>query len=210
MIAEFLAPVDAGEPHYVSWQVLARRADIHMARGDTAASLADADRALELVAATPDPQARYFTNALCAHVFAGASRQGQATELIRAVRDDLLRDVGLSFASIALPGLASAALRLGLLSELASALEQHVPNPWIEVVRHYAAGDFVAAADVLGAIGSKPEEAEARLHAAEQLAGAGRAEEAGEQLRQAVAFYRSVGATRYLAMSGSLLETAKG
>ena len=61
MTAEFLAPVEAGEPHYVSWQVLARRATIHLARGDTAAALADADRALELVATIPDPQARYFT-----------------------------------------------------------------------------------------------------------------------------------------------------
>ena len=204
MIAEFLAPVDAGEPHYISWQVLARRADIHMARGDTTASLADADRALELVAATPDPQARYFVNGLCAHVFAGASRHGQATELIGAVIDDLLCDVGLSFASIALPGLASAALRLGLLPELTSALERHVPNPWIDVVRHYAAGDFIAAADTLGEIGSKPEEAEARLHAAERLAVAGRDDEAGEQLRQAIAFFRSVGAARYVEECESL------
>jgi class 3 adenylate cyclase len=209
MIAEFLAPVDAGEPHYVSWQVLARRADILMARGDVAASLADADRALELVAATPDPQARYFVNALCAHVFAGVSLDDRAAELIRAIRDDLLRDVGLSFAAIALPGLASAALRLGLLPELASSLEQHVSNPWIEVVRLYAAGDFVAGADLLGEIGSKPEEAEARLHAAEQLAAAGRAGEANAQRAQATAFFRSVGATRYLESAEAVQESGK-
>jgi hypothetical protein len=209
MIAEFLGPVDAGEPHYVSWQVLARRADIHMARGDTAASLADADRALELVAAAPDPQARHFTNAVCAHVFAGASRHDQAAELIRAVRDDLLRGVGPAFASIALPGLASAALRLGLLSDLAAALEQHVPNPWIEVVQHYAAGEFAAAAEILASIGSKPEEAEARLHAAEQLAAEGREEEAGAQLRQAVSFYRSVGARRYLESAEAVQKHGK-
>jgi tetratricopeptide (TPR) repeat protein len=208
MVAEFLAPVDAGEPHYVSWQVLARRAGIHIAQGDTAAALADADRALELVATITDPQARYFTNALCAHVFAD-SRRDQAVQLIRAILDDLLRGVRLSFASIALPALASAALPLGLLPELDSALEQHVPTPWIEVVRHYAAGNFAAAADMLGEIGSRPEEADARLHAARHLTAAGLEDEAGEQLRQAIAFFRSVGATRYLDESESLLTGAK-
>jgi hypothetical protein len=35
----------------------------------------------------------------------------------------------MSFAAIALPALASTALRLGLLSDLAEALEEHVPTP---------------------------------------------------------------------------------
>jgi hypothetical protein len=204
MCAEFLAVVDAGEPHYVSWQVLARRAGIHMARNDATSATADAGRALELITDITDPQARYFTNALCAHVYAGLSRGADATRLTREVLDDLLRGVGMSFASVALPDLASTALRLGMLTELDSALEDHVPNPWIEAVHQYAAGDFVAAADLLAEIGSKPEEAEARLHAAEQLAAAGRDEEAGEQVRQAIAFFRSVGATHYLDESESL------
>jgi class 3 adenylate cyclase len=207
MVAEFLAPVDAGEPHYVTWQVLARRAGVYAARGNTAAALADADRALELVATITDPQARYFTNALCASVFA-TSRRDQAAELTREIVDDLVRGVRLSFASIALPGLASAALQLELLPQLAEALEHHVPNPWTEVVQLYAAGDFVLAAAKLGEIGSRPEEAEARLDAARQLTAAGRADEAGEQLRQAVAFFRSVGATRFLDESESLLAAA--
>jgi hypothetical protein len=187
--------------------VLARRAEIRLARGAEAEALADADRALELVVAIPDPQARYFTNALCAHVFL-ASRREQAVQLTREIIDDLLRGIGPAFAAIALPALASTALRLELLPELAAALELHVPTPWIDVVRHYAAGDFVAAADMLGTIGSQPEEAEARLHAARQLAAADRDDEATEQLRQAVAFYRSVGAKRYLDESESLLTSA--
>jgi class 3 adenylate cyclase len=207
MVDEFLGKVDAGEPHYASWQVLARRAEIRLARGAEAEALADADRALELVVAIPDPQARYFTNALCAHVFL-ASRREQAVQLTREIIDDLLRGIGPAFAAIALPALASTALRLELLPELAAALELHVPTPWIDVVRHYAAGDFVAAADMLGTIGSQPEEAEARLHAARQLAAADRDDEATEQLRQAVAFYRSVGAKRYLDESESLLTSA--
>jgi tetratricopeptide (TPR) repeat protein len=197
MTDAFLAKVDAGEPHYATWQVLARRAEMRIARGAEAEALADADRALRLVAAIPDPQAQYFTKALCARVFVD-SKYEQAIELTREIIADLLGDRGLNFASIALPALASTALRLGLLSELAGALDGHVPTPWIEVVRLYAAGELVAAANLLGTIGSKPEEADARFHAARQLAAAGRDDEAAEQLRQAAAFFRSVGATRYL------------
>ncbi|HJQ50725.1 MAG TPA: AAA family ATPase [Gaiellaceae bacterium] len=208
MADEFLAAVDADEPHYISWQVLARRAEIHLARAAEARALADADRALELVAAISDPQARYFTNALCARVFAAARRE-RAAQLAREVVDDLHRGIGPVFASIALPALASTALQLGLLAELTSALDQHVPNPWIEVVHRYAAGDFIAAADMLATMGSRPDEAEARVHAARQLAADGRDDEAGEQLRQAAAFYRSVGATRYLDEIEPLLTASR-
>jgi class 3 adenylate cyclase len=204
MTDEFLASVDAGEPNYISWQVLARRAEIRLARGDEAGAVADAERALELVSAIPDPQARYFTNALCAHVFTLSSRRERAAELVRAIRDDLRRGIGLSFAVIALPSLASAALRLGLLAELAGALEAHPRTPWAEVVERYAAGDYIGAAHLLASIGSKPEEAEARLHAAELLAEDGRSAEAGEQLQQALAFFRAVGAAHYLREHESL------
>jgi class 3 adenylate cyclase len=208
MADEFLAPVDAGEPHYVSWQVLARRAEIRSARGATAAAIEDAEHALDLVAAITDPQARYFTNALCAHVLAASSRREQAARLVQKFRDDLARGVGLSFAAIALPTVASAALGLGLLPDLADALQQHVATRWTDVVRLYAAGDLAAAAELLGQIGSKPEQAEARLHAAEQLVGEGRRAEADEQLEPALAFYRSVGAMRYLRACESLLAAA--
>jgi thioredoxin-like negative regulator of GroEL len=46
--------------------------------------------------------------------------------------------------------------------------------------------------------------ASARVHAAQQLAAAGRDDDAAEQLQQAVAFYRSVGARRYLEQCESL------
>jgi class 3 adenylate cyclase/tetratricopeptide (TPR) repeat protein len=198
MVDEFLEPVDAGEPHYTTWQVLARRAVIYAARDKTAEAVADAERALELLSAISDPQARYFTNALCAHVFTISGREERAAALMREIQDSLLRGAGLSFAAIALPNLASAALRLELLPELDAALEQHVPTPWSEVFHRYAVGDFAGAADMLGSIGSRPEEAEARIHAARQLSADGQGAEAGEQLRRAAAFYRSVGATRYL------------
>ena len=62
----------------------------------------------------------------------------------------------------------------------------------------YVAGDYLGTADVLAEAGTKVDEAEARLRAAEQLAAAGKRAEADEQRGLAAAFYRAVGATRYL------------
>ncbi len=73
-------------------------------------------------------------------------------------------------------------------------------------VGRYAAADFVGAAGVLGGIGSKPEEAEARLHAAGQLLAAGRRSDGEAQLQDASAFYRSVGAKGYLGACEALLS----
>jgi thioredoxin-like negative regulator of GroEL len=68
-----------------------------------------------------------------------------------------------------------------------------------------AAGDPVAAADRYAQIGSEPDEAYARLFAAQGLLLAGRRTEAGEQLRLALIFYRSVGASEYVRRGQRLL-----
>jgi thioredoxin-like negative regulator of GroEL len=140
----------------------------------------------------------YFVLPACAHVFSFASGRGRAVPLAREFLEALSRGVRMQFAVINLPTFASAALRLDLAQELLDALADHPQTPWTEAVRAYAGGDFVAAAEILHRIPSKPEEAEARLRAAEQLAGAGRRAEADEQLQQALEFYRSVGATHYM------------
>ena len=61
------------------------------------------------------------------------------------------------------------------------------------------------AAELYAQIGSQLDEADARLRAAERLAAAGRRGEADAQLEQALAFYRSVGATRYVGEGEALL-----
>jgi hypothetical protein len=66
-------------------------------------------------------------------------------------------------------------------------------------------GDFRRAADDCQEMGSKPDEAYARLRAAEALLADGLPDEAEEQLERAVSFYRSVGATRYLQLAEALV-----
>jgi hypothetical protein len=68
--------------------------------------------------------------------------------------------------------------------------------------------DFVAGVNVLQQIGDVELEALARLRAAEQLVAAGRVAEAHEQLRPALAFWRGVGAKRYVRLAELLLGDA--
>jgi hypothetical protein len=61
---------------------------------------------------------------------------------------------------------------------------------------------------VFAEMGVPRDEADARLRAAEKLVGEGRRTEADEQLQSALAFYRSVGATRYVREAEALLTSA--
>jgi len=79
---------------------------------------------------------------------------------------------------------------------------------WVDAARAYVEGDLVRTADLLDEIGDLPLEAYVRLRAAERFAAEGRQEEAERQLERALAFYRSVGATRYLHQGEVLLAAA--
>jgi len=71
---------------------------------------------------------------------------------------------------------------------------------WRDAGRAVALEDFGRAAELFAHIGSLPDEAHARL----------RAGQAGdrEQLQRALAFYRSVGATRYVREGEALLAAS--
>jgi thioredoxin-like negative regulator of GroEL len=97
---------------------------------------------------------------------------------------------------------------LGRGDDLLSATEAAPRTRWIEAARLYASGEFAGAAELYGQIGSAVDEADARLRAAEQLAEAGRREEAEAQLERALTFYRSVGATRYVREGEDLLAAS--
>src|SRR5207244_8514168 len=81
-------------------------------------------------------------------------------------------------------------------------------TPYVRAARAIAAGDFRSAAEIFGEIGELSFEAFYRLRAAEQLVAQGRRAEADEQLRPALAFYRGVGATRYVREGEALLAAS--
>jgi len=76
------------------------------------------------------------------------------------------------------------------------------------VTRALADREFVAAAEALDSMGAARSAALARLLAAEQLASTGRRQEAGDQLRPALGFFRSVGATRFSRQTEALLAAS--
>jgi hypothetical protein len=66
------------------------------------------------------------------------------------------------------------------------------PTRWLKAGAAMAAGRLEEAADRYAEIGSPPDEAFARLRAAERLLAASRRSEANQQLERAMAFYREV------------------
>ena len=204
----FIAEIEAGSPHYSSFQVYSVRAQMRSAKGDSAGAIRDAERALTAGRVLDEPQALLFVLAGCTHVFVLESESDRAVALARELLDALSRDVRLQFAVVNLPAFVSALVTLDLVPELVGVLSEQLETPWTEVMRAYAHADFAAAAEILHRTGSRPEEAEARLRAAEQLVAAGRLTEADDQLQQALAFYRSVNATRFVRECEALLTAS--
>jgi tetratricopeptide (TPR) repeat protein len=202
---DYLAAVEAGSPNVVSWQVSLVRAELRLARGDAAGAIADADQALVTGRETTEVQAISFVVAGCAHVFKTAGEEQRASALAQELLESLQRGESMQFGVVNLPLFACAAVQLGLGSELGEALSEHVQTRWTRAVQAYVAGDFVQAADILARAGARTDEAEARVRAAEALIGEGRLEEADEQLERALAFYRRVGAIRYIREGEALL-----
>jgi class 3 adenylate cyclase/tetratricopeptide (TPR) repeat protein len=198
---ELLAACDAGESHYMESGIRDLRARLRLARDDVTGATEDLERSLPAARKAGDPQAVYPTLATAARLYLELGRRDEAVGAAREAIDTFTP----TYAPI---DLAWVAEELEL-SEEVKGLLAHVPvqTPWHDVVRAYLASDYVAGADVLHEIGDAFEEAAARLRAAEELVAAGRAE-ADEQLQRSLAFWRSVGATRYVRQGEALLAAA--
>ncbi|MDQ3669261.1 MAG: hypothetical protein M3377_03115, partial [Actinomycetota bacterium] len=88
---------------------------------------------------------------------------------------------------------------------IVGAAEAHPRLPWLQAAASVARGELDDAADQLVALRCPPLEAEVRLLAAARLVAEGRRGEADEQLQRALAFWRAVGATRYIREAEVLL-----
>jgi tetratricopeptide (TPR) repeat protein len=189
--AEAVAVVDAmvagGERTYLAWECRLWRGRIRLAGGSLDAALEDARAAHDLAREAGDPQDLHPTRAFLARALLAAGRRGEAAEVAErllgglggeVLGPDLGANLGLVLAELGIP--AEALDRRGV-----------PPSPWLEAARALAAGDPLAAADRYAAIGSRPDEADARLAAARLLASQGRPTEAGAQLAAARAFLAS-------------------
>jgi tetratricopeptide (TPR) repeat protein len=199
-----IAAAESGFATRVEIATRAYRARIRLARNDMAGAAADGERAIEL-AQTLEAQAAHATLAVSAFVLCGLGRRAEAeavvNELAKAFRTG---GVGGGTPS-ALPVFAAVLVELGRATEFAEyAARVPRPSPWVPAAEAYAAGEYERAADLCAEL-SLPDEAHARMRAAEQLAREGRRAEADGQLQRALAFWRSVGATRYVREGEALL-----
>jgi tetratricopeptide (TPR) repeat protein len=190
---EVVAIVDAlvagDEHHYLEWECRLWRGRIRLAGGRREEALADAEAAHALAVQARDPQDLHPTRAFLARTLLAAGRREEAAEVAGRLLaglgggvlvPDLGADLGLVLAEL---GIGPGALdRLGI-----------PPSPWLDAARALAAGDPLAAADRYAAIGSRPDEADARRAAARRLAGQGRMAEADAQEAAARAFLASTG-----------------
>jgi len=198
-IADALAPDgDDGAPHYMKAICHLWRGRIRLARGELGEALDDAGRALALARDTGDRLNLDPALAFAARVLLAADQPAEAGKLL----DELLAALG---ARLLKPELGvDLAIDLVELERPVEALDDVLRSPWLDAARALAGGDPGRAARIYAEIGSRPDEAAARLAAARRLLPA-RPAEGRVELERAMAFFREVGATASLEQAKELL-----
>jgi class 3 adenylate cyclase/tetratricopeptide (TPR) repeat protein len=207
----FIAEAEQGHRHFLESYCRDMRARMRLARGELEGALEDSGTALAFAHEAKDLQVLYPALAFHARALVAAGRPDEAgrvaLELLELWRSK--RDVFLVSSWVA--DLAYAALPLGIASELerCSSLTR-TRTSWLEAATAFVEEDFARAASTYRAIGSRPDEAFARLQAARGLIAAGRESAAGNELGRALRFFRRVGASALLEESEVLLASGGG
>ena len=184
-------------------------AEIQLARDDVPGAAAACDHALEVTRAAQWD----IDNALTLRSLLGM----RARIALAEGRDDAARALGAELLAIDLdPGqtypvelvwLALVLVEIGWQDRASAAVRIDAERllPWHEAAMAIADGRLVEAADQLDSRGAVTMAADARMQASRGLVADGRRAEADEQLGKALAFYRSVGATRNIREAEALL-----
>jgi class 3 adenylate cyclase/tetratricopeptide (TPR) repeat protein len=205
----FIAEAARGMRHYGEILCHQIRAEIRLAAGELPGALKDAALSLESARQTGHPQSLYPALATEARALLDSGQTQQAEQLV----DELLAlwtDEPKLPASFWLADLVVVLEGLGRARDIeALAARAGAPTRWLD-----AAVAFVpepqSAARIYAEIGSRPDEAFARLRAAELLVAAGELEQAADELARALDFYRSVGATAFAERADRALTAASG
>jgi class 3 adenylate cyclase/tetratricopeptide (TPR) repeat protein len=184
------------------------RGRIRLARGDVAGAQEDAQQGLELARLAKDPQVLWPALSFGARAFYTTDAK-RADELAGEVLAEW-RAAGFAMAGNDSEWLGDLVVPLPAVGRQGEFLEgvsqaTKFPNPWRVAAAAYASADFLRAAEVYEDIGAGPEEAFARLRAAESLVREGRRAEADAELQRALSFWRSVGASAYVREGEALL-----
>ncbi len=184
----------AVDPHYQESTARTVRATVRLARGDVVGADTDSAAALDQARQAKDPQVllpalitRIVVERHLGHTHASGRLGDEVTRLVDQVGPRPLQGIG---------GWWMAQLA-GMSQVYVSPLTGR-ETPIGATVRALQAGDLELAADGFGAMGSRSDEAYARLLAAERQLAEGQTAAAELNRRQALEFYREVGATLYI------------
>ena len=171
-------------------------------RDDVDGALTEMAEVLDGVRQTKDPQFAVPALGAAARLYAEVGRAEEARELaVEALehvqRTDDWRALELAFV----------AERLGIADELREVIE-HFPPRWKALNLAVVSGEDDKAAELFLEMGVPLAAADARRRAGERLLSEGRRAEAEAQLEQALACYRSIGATRSIRECDALLREA--
>ena len=199
---ELIAAQSEATPHYLSSSPYSVRARIETARGDDPRALDDMAVALEAARRVGDPQAVIPGLALAVVTLAAAGERSKARALLAEFIASP-RSGELLFRAPA--DVVSVVEAFGRAEEFLALFAGTRRTPWLEAAERIVAGDWPAAAEIYGRIGSPTDEALAHLRAAEDFVRDGRRAEADAHLGAGLAFYRRVRASRYIAEAEALL-----
>jgi tetratricopeptide (TPR) repeat protein len=186
------------------------RGRIRLARGDVAGGQEDAERALSRAEEAKDPQVMFPSLAFGARALVVTDpRRAErlASEFLTLSRR---QSHALGQHNEAPFDLAVTLAALGQGDDLLKLIQLNAgpATPWRRAAAAYVSHELPEAADIYASIGALPNEAYARLRAAEAFVDEGRRAEADEQLESALAFWRSVRATAYVLEGEALLAKA--
>lgn len=195
---DVVAEAAGGAGEYLECECRIWRGRIRLARGAVNAALEDAMRALALARESGDVQNLDPALGFAARVLLAVDRAAEAGKLLEELLTSLAErvlnpDLGVDLA-----------VDLAKFGHQAGALVAVSPSPWREAARAFVAGDPARAAGIYAEIGSRPDEAYARLQAARQLLTSGHTSQANTELAVARAFFREVQADAYLAEAETL------
>ena len=204
----FIAECEAGSPHTLEYMVREVRSALWLARGDQDGALRDQLQSFEHAQTRHERFHRLGSLAITAALYAELGQVDEAHTLAVQV-PPLVREIGLHGALTRL-GLFADELGIGdeLRDAVAAAAGPRLPF-WQSVIEHILAGELDSAADIMASAGNVTSEANLRKHAGMRMLDAGEAAAAEVELERALAFYRSVDATAYVAEIESALAGAQ-
>jgi tetratricopeptide (TPR) repeat protein len=207
LVDEMVAESDAGSPHYLDGPTRIVRARLRLASGDRSGASEDTEKALEWARRSGEGQLLAIALLARADLLIETGRRAEASALAAEALEfgDRLIPLCNDYETVQAAWLM---LDVGRAQAYSVLLSEAIKVPWIEAAAAVCAGEFLHAADLLGEIGYRPGEAYARLRAAKQLVEEGRRAEADAELQRALAFWREVGATRYVREGEELLAAS--